>query len=369
MAADEQQQSFGWTPEEHKEREDLIRHFGLPKALTVDDGSVSKANILAFLFRLNTDSGIHWCSLSQEEIADWMGVDVKTVQRIVKACVHVGLIEKKRKKLTSSGDSVTCNHYRIVWSALESRINRGHPESERQGASPPGAPRIGSGAPGGRSEAGHPPPNRPSAPTKGTDQTDTAGRPKGHSDRAKATSRPDQSDTRPPHHGDGVLGDNSKSPAPFPSAPVLRSDGDGVLDFRWGRNVESAELRDPEAIDRLFEIAVGQGAATWSDIERRTFFSLVAYTIRLGRTVGFLTGLLAGRYPNKFARGSRDWRTRPQNLDDTQALRWLARIDGDQAAPASPRAAYHAQLQEAANQSRAIEDSRARQIAALKGGR
>jgi len=332
------QLSFGWDMESHQDRDQIIADVCLPKSMDVDDGSVSKSTLMLFFYRLNHHAwGDRECFPGVKTLAKEMGVDRKTVTRSIEAATRLGLLSVEKKKTPES--KVVCNHYALHWEEI---LRRGQPAIHPENRSVEGAERGDTLTP------------RPS------ERGDMSSGAWGHTDSSVGTLCPQRGDTLTPDYG--VVGTDSKRPSPTARAVPTDQGGDGVLDFRWGRRVDPAELYDPAAIERLYEHAILQRAVRRSEADRLVFFALVAHVARSNsdreQRIGLLTALLAGRVPD-LRTGSRDWRTRPQNCDEDQAALWLARLDRD-IEDDDPQDAVVVET---------TEQSRARQIAALKGAR
>lgn len=301
------QLTFGWDIEAHRDRDQVIAGVCLPRSATVADGSVSKSTLLMLLYRLNHHAwGDRECFPSVETLAREMGVDRKTVTRAAEAASQLHLLTVTKKKTRHS--RLVCNHYAIDWETLQRLMqHRPHPEAVVQ-------------------DAVRPPERGDILTPRPAERRDMPPGASGHCDPSEATQCPERRDSLTPYQMVG----GGKTKTPSPNAQ-LGPGGDGVLDFRWGRRIDPAELLQPEAIDGLYEVAVLQGAARRSTADRLAFFALVAHVARTGerdKRVGLLTSLLAGRVPDLLTK-SRDWRDRPNNCDDDQARIWIARADRD----------------------------------------
>lgn len=291
-----------------EEREAWIGQMRIARSLAGNDGrNVSKAAILGVMYHLNRKlkANPEWYGFHQQMAAE-LGISEKVVSRAVFAAKNLGLISVELKK--TAGSELVCNHYRIDWDEVKRR----------------GAP-IGHG--GGS--------DRPPCPERSATETSQAvapaedkKRPIGHcggSDRPRCPDRSAIVASTIMVVGDG----ESNTPSPAHHAPEA---GDGVLRIHWGRRVEPRELLDPQALDRLYEVAATQGVAKWTDTDRLAFFALAAYCHRSAsdgpKAVGLMTNLLSGRIVDLNTK-SRDWRVRACQLDEDTARSWIARADRD----------------------------------------
>lgn len=132
----------------------------------------------------------------------------------------------------------------------------------------------------------------------------------------------------------------------------------------WGRSIEHAEWRDPEAlIPELWERVVHAGLANGGEEDRQAFASLCVHIAeRRGcrNRTGLLTTILQGRGQEKFGRGWRDLATIPQQ----EAARLLLKRIDCEAEP--PRDAYSDQLQAANEDRRSQAKDRLRQMQAMR---
>lgn len=327
------QLGFGWSIEEHRERDAVITQVCLPNSMIGRDKTVSKSTVMLLLYRLNENScGKADCCTTQDVLAVEMGCDRKTVGRALDAAIRLELLKVKKRRSRES--VIVCNHYTIEWETLQRLgVRKDHPETLlEQGDTMPQ-----------RSEE-HRDPSRGAS---------------GHSDPSVGTLGPERRDTVTQDNGVVIEGCKSKNQPP-PSA--RRSDGGCVLNFRWGRTIDPSELRKREQIDDLFQIAIQQGAAEATGTDRLAFFALVIYVLRQeppegkpANHVGLLTNLLAGRHAHA-GTGSRDWRTRPQNCDEDTALHVLAKLDRD-AEPAEKPAKVETAEQSRERQIRELQES------------
>jgi len=186
--------------------------------------------------------------------------------------------------------------------------------------------------------------------------------------------------------GDGVgVRDLSCNHHQTKTPPPTPQDGAGVLEkcserrgadtgerpgrcFRWGRSIEPAELRDLEAIDELYAIAVGAGLARDSEQDRLAFVALVAHVLAqtsVKNPVALLTSILTGRCRDRFQRRNGDWRARPGDRDWEVARSLLRRRDREERGwedEPQPTAAYDVE----AVRVREFEAERRRQQQALR---
>lgn len=171
--------------------------------------------------------------------------------------------------------------------------------------------------------------------------------------------------------GDGSYsGDLTKTPPPLTKAGagvLERCSGESGKQFRWGRSIDPAELRDPDAIEELFTIVAGSGLARDSEHDRLAFFALVAHVhaqTSAKNPIALLTSILTGRCRDRFIRRGGDWRSRPCDRDWEAArslLRRLAREEDDLYEP-QPQAGYDVE----AARVREFEAERSRQQRALQ---
>ncbi|MEZ6068297.1 MAG: helix-turn-helix domain-containing protein [Planctomycetaceae bacterium] len=310
-----------WTIDAHRERETLIGQLNLPRSLTTNNRTVSAKIVRAVLYRLHHYAGGNdWCWPSQSTLAETTDCAEKSVRRAVEAMERLGLIEVRRQR-NSAGQ--VCNHYRIEWSAIQQRCGpQQHPETVPTERTFSTQTDTGTGC----SE---------------TNQTDTGTGPNGHRDRTERTPGP-------PNKGDG---DVLNAPPPS-SRPRALTDGDGALRICWGRTIEPRELFDPPSLlPELLQAAAAQGVIKDCDADRLAFAALFAFAIRQkksGNRIGLFTAMLSGRLANRWHPGhSRDWRTRPTDIDFEAARRWLRQIDDDDDAPPAQNAPAYDSRQEA----------------------
>jgi hypothetical protein len=311
-----------WSDAAHKERDKLLAGLKLPKAITVNDRSVSAKSCRAVLYRLAAHAGPDdLCFPSMETLAAETGLGRKTVARAVEALERLQIVARTLRRTTDS--RLVVNHYRIDWEVVEARGAAAHPETLQASTPSDEPPGTRWATVAHRCEierwATRPPPLGHQAPTDEPPGPSTC-------------------------NGDGV----NKTPAPnhHPRAPGIAPDGAGVLKIRWGRKIEARELLDPPAIlPELFAVAVQAGVCRESDTDRLAFAALFAYCLRQRSSAnrfGLFTALLTGRHRDKF--GATGWRGRPTEIDDRQAEAWLQRIDRDDndPLPERPPAAYAA---------------------------
>jgi len=275
---------------------------GLPKSIMANDATVAEDKVRFLLHRLNHHAwGDRECYPAQETLAAEMGVDPKTVQRTIQACIRKGIVSVKRKKAAR----LVCNHYAIEWEKID-ELGRRKPHPETVEATGQGVGSVG-----------------------GTERTREG------TDR---TYRPDQKDilTGATGHADRQLTVVVEDCEELP--PSERAEGRGSLKMIWGRKVDEGELFLDDKIDVLFGQVVACGFATEADRER---FAALLVNVRRqkvkknadGKTerVGLLTAIIEGRIWNKFVeRGAnpRDWRNRAIERDRDEARRILKRLDG-----------------------------------------